>query len=141
MAESHDFDADRTSAPSCKFKLGGKWWHCRASVPFGFLRGLLDDQGPAEGVEALKSRMVQIERFFSAAIVPGESADFLAMLNDPSSPVGLPEVQPVIDFINEAMLKRPTERSSVSSPGPRKTTRTSKGASSSRATPRRASSA
>lgn len=135
-----DFDAqagganDTSAKPSCTFKLGGRDWSCRSpeQVPLAVFKKMLgstdsdvEDEVEVEGdtkatltpaqakKKAQKTResFSRIDDFFAATLVPSEVDDFLAMLNDPKiTSVTTENLQPIMQYVTEHVLNRPTKR-------------------------------
>jgi hypothetical protein len=133
-AAHFDFDAVPKKAPSCTFTLGGRDWSCRNSddVPFQTLEQLttLDPEQDAKGA------LMQIAPFFQSMLVEDEVDDFMTMLRSPKSALTVGMLQPLMKFISESVFGHPTQPSKPSQRGRPATGRTSKGRSSSRATPK-----
>lgn len=131
-----NFDAlpDVDRRPSCEFELGGRVWHARNAndVPITLINSAMNPDASG-GFE------IQVAFFFERAIVPAEVDAFMEMIHGPRSPLNAANVVPLMNFISEQVMKRPTVRPSRSAGGSLKTGQKSKDASSSRATTRRAS--
>lgn len=139
VVEVVDFDADTIEAEdevTFTFRLGGRVWSCRSQqdVPMH----LMEQMGTAE--DDPKQGVLAVGAFFRAVLVEDQVDDFCELIEQRNSPLTLKKVQPIMDKASAAIFGRPTERSTGSSGGPRRTAGTSRAASSSRGT-RRARSA
>ncbi|MBU6429602.1 MAG: hypothetical protein KGR26_11360, partial [Cyanobacteria bacterium REEB65] len=124
--------------PSCTFSLAGREWHCKQpdDVPWFAIQSLVG--AASAGNEA--AVMTQVGALLSAVLVDDEIEDFLKVLVDPKSALTIRRVKPLIEHITTYVLMRtPISPPAASRTGGRRTTGTSKGASSSRATPRKRS--
>lgn len=137
MSTPHeDFDAQGTSGTSsCSFTLGGRKWNCRNQddIPFEAIRSLTVPSGDA------KEAVLAVEPFFQSMLMPDEIDDFLELLHAPGSPLTLGRLEPVMKYVAEHALNRPTKPPNRSRPGRQSTGRTSGGGSSSAATRRKQS--
>ncbi|MCU1494875.1 MAG: hypothetical protein JWO62_2639 [Acidimicrobiaceae bacterium] len=128
-----DFDnlPERDTTPSCEFKLGGKTWHCKAGteLPLNLVgAGLASDT---------TSLHVQVGTFFEGVLVESEVDDFVAMIASPRSPLTMSNAMPLMQWVTEQLVKRPTKRPASSRGGSGSTKPRSVASSSSRATPKR----
>ena len=161
MAPPHrDFDARPRTATTTggSFVLAGRTWHIRSrnEIPYELLRQLIgvgnsalvapdgDDiaaMDVAEQRAVAQRAMVQTDDFFAATIVADEAADFLALAHDPLGPFSVEMSQDLTKYIAECIFNEegPTAPSKPSPAGRRQTGSTSKGASSSRVTPKKRS--
>jgi hypothetical protein len=87
---------------------------------------------------------LQTGPFFEATIVPDEVDDFMAMFDDPRSPLTIGKLRGIMEYISGVVFsedeeERPTKPSRTKSPGRSGTGSTSKGDSSSGGTRRKVS--
>lgn len=123
---------DASARPSCTFTLGGREWSCRApeQVPLAVFKKMLgsaesavEDEAevdpkaeltPAQAkkkAQATRESFSRIDDFFAATLVPVEVDDFLTMLNDPKiTSVTADNLQPIMKYVTEHVLNRPTKR-------------------------------
>lgn len=128
-----DFDltAGLEDPPAAEFKAGGKTWHIRASIP-------IMPFADSFTVGADGKQRVQIERLVQMCVVPEETEELLALLNDPAkSPITNRNMEEFFNFIMEKAGKVVPVVSSSSSNGSATNGRTSGARSSGRATPRK----
>jgi hypothetical protein len=131
--EIKDFDltAGLDEPPSAEFKAGGKTWHIRASIP-------IMPFADAFTIGADGKQRVQIERLVQMCIVPEETEELIALLNDPAkSPITNRNMEEFFNFIMEKAGKVVPVASSSSSNGSATNGRTSAARSSGRAGNRR----
>lgn len=138
MAAVNHRDFDQVTAdlpPACTFTLGGRKWNCRnqQDVPFEPVREFFARRGGDGEVK------VEVEPFFRMVIARDETEAFVEMLRAPDSAVTLGTLQPLIEYIGEQVLGRPTKPAARSSSGSKATGRKSTAGSSSRGTTRRRS--
>lgn len=130
MTPTKDFDRlpEQDLTPSCEFRLGGRVWHCKngSRIPWVLVEPAM--------IGEIKT---QVGAFFEMVIVPDEKDEFLAMISDPGSDaLTASNALPLMQWITEQVMKRPTKRPASSRGGPRTTARKSGGNSSSRDTPK-----
>lgn len=129
---SKDFNKlpELQSEPSCSFKLGPREWHVKNStnVPWSLIEKSMQAQTE-----------MQVGPYFEALIVPSEVDEFLEMINGPRSPLTAGNVVPLMTWITEQVMKRPTQRPGRSSIGSQNGTPKSRAGSSSRVTRKQAS--
>lgn len=149
MTQHMDFDAPTGEAPafSGTFTLGGRTWKIRHrdDIPFEIVKRLMgqasqaEAKGDAEQAARAREVVMQTGPFFQATIVPEEVKDFMTMFEDPSSPLTIGKLRPVMEYVSQVAFseeERPTVPSKTSRPGRSTTGATSKVASSSRGTRR-----
>ena len=125
--EIRDFDATAglDEPPAGEFKAGGKTWHIRASIPvMPFANSF--NVGP-DG-----RQRVEVEHLVRMCIVPEETEDFLALLQDPAiSPITNRNMEEFFNYLMETAGKARHGESPSSSNGSRTNGRTSAAHSSS----------
>lgn len=148
-----DFDAlDDASESSGTLRLGGRDWKIRHrdDVPFEIVKRLMGQEeidpnaDPATLARQAREVVMQTGPFFAATIVREEVPEFMELLEAEDSPLTIGKLRPVMEYIagvvfSEEGDERPTKPSSPKLPGRSTTGNTSKAASSSRGTPRKAS--
>jgi hypothetical protein len=137
MSDETIKDFDLTSGledpPAAEFKAGGRTWHIRASIP-------VVPFATAWSTGPDGQQRIQIENVVRMCIVPDETDEFLALLNDPvRSPVTNRNMEEFFNFLMEKAGKVQPAASSSSSNGSSTNGRTSAARSSSAAGRRRPS--
>jgi hypothetical protein len=126
QAPHKNFDVEQPlSAPSGSFDLGGRTWRVRNKddVSIGLGNLINDDK-------------IEVGKFFKAFIYPDDVKDFMTLIEDPEGALTKRRLTPIMNFVSELVMGRPTTPAADSSPGRKKTGRKSAAGSSSRATPR-----
>lgn len=91
--------------PSCTFKLGGREWACRqpSEVPYATVKALV------MGSETTEGTITRVDDFFKATLQLDQVDEFLTMLNDKEAKgLTLGKLQPLMTFVAEHVLNRPT---------------------------------
>lgn len=129
--EHKDFDAELpASEPSGTFSLGGRKWRVRSKddTSIGFLNVFTGEDGT-----------VKVGPFFRATIHRDDVEDFMALIEAPDGPLTKEKLEPVMDYVAQLALGRPTTPVADSSVGSKPTGRKSVAGSSSRGTRQRKS--
>lgn len=139
-APHKNFDiAPADAKPSCTFTLAGREWACRQSeeVPLAVFKKMLSvsnaatadaDAGltpeeiakkaetmtpeeAAKKAEATRESFTRIDDFFAATLAVDQVDDFMALLNDPQvTGITVGNLQPLMQYVTEHVLRRPTKR-------------------------------
>lgn len=120
-----------SAEPSVTFTLDGRDWACkpRGEIPAFVVDGIL---GGAPMRLDVIYRSILIDKVERDGKSVNQVEEFMQLLTRPDSPFGIERMQKLAEKLVEAVLNRPTARSTPSRRGPRTTGATSKAGSSSR---------
>jgi len=124
-----EFKAKRKDTPPLTFTLEGVEFECLPDIPGAVLTDFLGDatsDSPGRSAPALVN-------FITAVLLDDQVEPFLDLVHSKDTIIEIDLLGEIVTWLVEEYAGRPTERPSRSAGGPRSTTRTSTGGSSSRA--------
>jgi hypothetical protein len=150
----NDFDSQNYKAQTGpKFRLGGKWWHCRGNVPWNIMavppdasarieqaiRAMSGIQSGDRDLEAEANLAGEVytgyREFFASVLVEEEVDPFFKMIDGENTPLHSGNLQPLVDYIMENIGEPvPKEQPKPSERGSRSTSKKSGASSSSQGT-------